>query len=197
MRRRPLTALVSLVLVTGLLRAPSTAGAREALDLDGTSWSFLAAIARTKARASGLGAMRQRGGEDVVVSLLPGETWRADVGSALVLGGTFSRENELARRLLLTLDTPSAEALAALYVGAIEAGAAQEGVDLNVALAVERSAIVLVVRPKKRTGMATAKLTAKFVLVGTVTVPGAGSVPGKVRATLRGTSLPLLLGPSA
>jgi hypothetical protein len=104
------------------------------------------------------------------------------------LAGTYARPNESSRRLTLTLDGPSSDALVAAYIEAVEAEAALEGVDVQAALVIDRAKVILVVRPRRATGTATAKLKAKFKLSGTATVAGVGSVPAKVVGKIKGTS---------
>jgi hypothetical protein len=189
------TAVVAaLTLALGLLATASRGDAKEPLDVDGTTWSLAPAAVKVKARAKGIGKKKLTGGENVTVTLFPGDTWSAAVGSGLVLSGSRTRKNEFSKRLRLTLDTSSASALATLFGDAIESAAAADGVDLTLSLGIERSKIALIIRRQRRAGTATAKLKAKFKLTGTASAPGVGSVPGSVRAVLRGISLPIAFG---
>jgi hypothetical protein len=164
------------------------------LDVDGSTWTFVDAVAKVKARAQGLGAVKAVGLEAIELRLLPGNTWEANAGDTLV-GGTYEHTSATKTRLSLVLDAPSLAALADRYEAEVEAAAALEGVSLSVTLTVVGAKVIAIVKPRASLGTATAKLKAKFVLEGTVSAPqfGVSGVPGEVAAKLKGISVPLPL----
>jgi hypothetical protein len=185
---------VAMLLAAVVSTAPlAPAGAGVLLDLAGSAWTFPSAIAKVKARAQGLGSTKAVGVEELELRLLPGETWEADLGDALVLRGTYSLES--AKRLSLTFDAASLLALAERYEQEVEAAAASEGVSVAVTLTVAASKVIVVVKPRASSGTARAKLSAKFVLEGLVSAPllGVSGVPGEVAAKLKGISDPVPL----
>ncbi len=171
--------------------APATAGV--VLDLDGSAWTFASTLAKMKARAQGIGKVKVVGMEVIQLRLLPGNTWEADVGGALVLQGTYSHEDE--KHLSLAFDAASLLALAERYAQEVEAAAALEGVSLDATLTVVGAKVIVGIKPSASSGTAVAKLKAKLVLAGTVSAPllGVSNVPGEVAAKLKGISDPVPL----
>ena len=180
----------AMLLAAIALTFPSTpATAAPVLDLDDSTWTFVDAIAKVKARAQGLGTAKAVGVEAIELRLLPGNTWEADAGATL-LRGTYEHTSATAVRLALTLDAPSLAALADRYEAEVEAAAALEGLSIETALTVVGAKVIAIVRARESTGTATTKLKAKFVFEGTVSAPllGVSGVPGQVAAKLKGTS---------
>jgi hypothetical protein len=192
---RPFALFAGAVLLAAVVSTvrPPPAIAGVVLDLDGSTWTFAAAVAKVKARAEGLGSTKAVGLETLELRLLPGETWEADVGGTLVVRGTYSREST--KRLSLTFDAESLLALAERYEQEVEAAALSEGVSISAALTVVAWKVIVGVKPQASSGTARAKLAAKFVLDGTVSAPllGVSGVPGEVAAKLKGISDPVPL----
>jgi len=191
---RTIARSVTFLLLAGALAAPMT-DAKEPLILDGTTWGFPELRTKTKARAQRVGKTRFKGTETATLMLLPGDAWSGTLSPGLALAGTYTRKSETARRLALTLDAPSLAALTARYEGEVESAAALEGIDLDSNLALDRAKLVVVIRLRRKTGFATAKLKGVFKLSGTATVAGSGSTPSKVAGKIKGTSFPVLLAP--
>jgi hypothetical protein len=168
---------------------PPPAIAAPVSGLDDSTWTFVDAIAKMKARAQELGNVRTVGLEAIELRLLPGNTWEADASGTLVRG-TYEHTRVTKTRLSLTLDAPSLAALADRYEAEVQAAAALEGVAIVASLTVVGAKVIAIVKAQQSSGTATTKLKAKFVLEGTVSAPllGVSGVPGEVAAKLKGTS---------
>jgi hypothetical protein len=177
---------------------PTAATAQPVLDLDDSTWTFVDALAKTKARAQGVGKTKVVGLESIELRLLPGNAWEADAGVTL-LSGTYEHTSATKTRLALTLDAPSLAALADRYEAEVEAAAALEGLSITTTLTVVGAKVIAIVKAQGSTGTATTKLKAKFVFAGTVSAPllGVSGVPGEVAAKLKGTSAPVPLADTA
>jgi hypothetical protein len=191
----PALGVVAVLLAAIASTAPPTAAtAAPVLDLDDSTWTFVDAVAKVKARAQGVGKTKAVGLETIELRLLPGSTWEADAGVTL-LSGTYEHTSATKTRLALTLDAPSLAALADRYEAEVEAAAALEGVSITTTLTVVGAKVIATVKAQEGSGTATTKLKARFVLEGTVSAPlfGVSGVPGQVAAKLKGTSAPVPL----
>jgi hypothetical protein len=179
-------------LILALAVAGLTLAAKLPLDLDGSLWSWAPATTRGSARAKGLGSFRLKGQALVDLEFGPGEQWSGrftDNDGFLDVTGTWSRKKETSRRLELVLSSQSAEDLADAY--AIELQVAllsQLGINLDITLELEKSAMIVRLKPKKKAGTAKASINARYRFAGSSTGSGVFNAASKASFKVRGTS---------
>ncbi len=172
------------------LASPASAGLP--LDLDGSSWQLPEVAVRSKGKVQALGKAKTLELDAMTITLGEGDTWTGELGDA-VLSGTYTRKKPNARVLHLELDQPGRDALEASQEALAEDLLAAQGFPSEVALTVWTSKLTAKVSTQGKAGTARLKLKGKLTFRGSVKLPDTTQLELRVKARVRGKSLPVPL----
>lgn len=194
MTTRPIKGLA---LALGLLVL--AAAAKPDLDLSNSVWNFPSLSFRSKGSAKKLGKAKSESIDSATITLgaESGDTPTTGSFSINVAGdtltGSYTRKNRRARTLDMTLDGPSAAALATLEEQDLEAELLGLGVDIAIDLQLDqdKSKLLMKIASKKKAGTAIGKVKASMKFTGTSTGEGVNNAPTKVTLKVKGDSNPI------
>jgi hypothetical protein len=180
--RSCLVACVGVVLLGGAAHA-----GKRVLDLDDTDFVFENTVAKSAAKAQGIGKVKLSDVQDLEMRLLPNDAWEVDVDDTLLLRGTYTRPEATAKRLTLAFDAASVSALENYYAHEIQAAAAAEGIGVTIGLTLVKATATVTIETNAKENTATAKLKEKFKFTGSHRHPAWVSTarPGGSRASSR------------
>jgi hypothetical protein len=156
--------------------------------LAGSTWTLPSMKAKVAVKVGKLKG-KDKALEPMTLSLLPGDAWNLESLSFAELGGTYTRKNDSAKKLLLTASTASLQNVADQLEDDIEDSLASEGINATLSLAIAKAKMATGLKIKKKANAVSAKVGLALKFTGSVTVPE-GTFGSKISVNAKGVSNP-------
>ncbi|GJM21247.1 MAG: hypothetical protein DHS20C15_11620 [Planctomycetota bacterium] len=166
------------------------------VDPSDTTWVLSNVTSKASAKAKGIGSVKVGGPLSGDIEIHGDFSFDADLDGTAI-SGTWTRKSAKAKRLDLTLDAMSIEALEQRYESDL-ALFAPIPISTDLTLNVEKSKLRATIKPKKKAGTVRIKAKVSLRFEGLTDGNGKSDRPTKVKATIKGFSdtqslAPLLL----